>query len=806
MLGSALLVCATLLTAPDAYFQEAEPVWVEGRETEKNLSVRFRAAVSLPEEQPATLRIAASTLYRAYVNGAFAGHGPARAAHGHYRLDEWNLAEALAPGPNVVAIEVAGYNVNSYYLLDQPAFLQAEVVSGGEVLAATGGAAGTAFEASILDERVQKVQRFSFQRPFIEVYDLAPGWDTWRTAPEADFPPAPLAKQAAKTLIPRNMPYAEFMIMPAQAQVARGTMGPVEGDVKLWKDRALVNIGPDLGGYPEDELDLVPSNILQHMETKSRHALGKPFHKDQLIAIEENDYHIIDLGRNLSGFPRFTIRCTEPVRLYVTWDEILMEGDVNWRRLGCVNILTCDFAPGTYEVETFEPYTMRYLKFIAAQGACAVADIGMRRYENPATHKARFAASDPQLGDIFEAAVHTYAQNAADLFMDCPHRERAGWLCDSYFIANAALHISGNTVMERAFLENYAQAADFAYLPDGMLPMCYPADHYNGVFIPNWALWFVVQLGPYSERSGDEELIERLKPKVCALFDYLEPFENEDGLLEKLDSWVFVEWSKANEFVQDVNYPSNMLYAKALATAAKLYDMPALAAKARKTLDTVREQSFDGEFFVDNAVRKEDGSLEVTQNHSEVCQYFAFYMGAATAKEHGQLQQTLIDAFGPDRIEKGLHPDVHPANMFIGHMLRLELLSQWGEYEKILETLKGNFHHMAVETGTLWENDGDYASLNHGFASHAAVSLYRDVLGVQINRAAKQVNVRAPAIPVAWCEGALPVEGGEVFVRWERDAGAVDVTIEAPAGFTYCAQAADGIEIGAVKTNIAAAL
>ena len=42
---------------------------------------------------------------------------------------------------------------------------------------------------------------------------------------------------------------------------------------------------------------------------------------------------------------------------------------------------------------------------------------------------------------------------------------------------------------------------------------------------------------------------------MLALFDYFERFRNEDGLLEKLESWVFVEWSKANHFVQDVNYP-----------------------------------------------------------------------------------------------------------------------------------------------------------------------------------------------------------------------------------------------------------
>ena len=55
----------------------------------------------------------------------------------------------------MVAIEVVGYNINSYYLLDQPSFVQAEVVSGATVLAAT-GEKKYPFEAFVLKERNQK--------------------------------------------------------------------------------------------------------------------------------------------------------------------------------------------------------------------------------------------------------------------------------------------------------------------------------------------------------------------------------------------------------------------------------------------------------------------------------------------------------------------------------------------------------------------------------------------------------------------------------------------------------------------------
>ena len=44
--------------------------------------------------------------------------------------------------------------------------------------------------------------------------------------------------------------------------------------------------------------------------------------------------------------------------------------------------------------------------------------------------------------------------------------------------------------------------------------------------------------------------------------DYVWPTDPQ--VLEKLDKWVFVEWSRANSLVQDISYPTNMLFSKCL--------------------------------------------------------------------------------------------------------------------------------------------------------------------------------------------------------------------------------------------------
>ncbi|HEX2971563.1 MAG TPA: hypothetical protein VHP11_04485, partial [Tepidisphaeraceae bacterium] len=133
------VLCSASMAAETVKFRSAKPVWPAGRETEMNLLVGYRAVFTAPADQKATLRIAASTIYRFWINGEFGGFGPARGPHGYYRVDEWDLTGKLNPAENLIAIEVAGYNVNSYYLLDQPAFLQAEVVTPDKTLASTAG-------------------------------------------------------------------------------------------------------------------------------------------------------------------------------------------------------------------------------------------------------------------------------------------------------------------------------------------------------------------------------------------------------------------------------------------------------------------------------------------------------------------------------------------------------------------------------------------------------------------------------------------------------------------------------------------
>jgi len=785
------LIAASSLRADEARFLSAKPVWPTGRQTEMNLTVGFRAVIASPADGQAVLRVAAASIYRAWLNGQFLGHGPARGPHGYYRVDEWSLAGKLRPGKNLVAIEVAGYNANSYYLLDQPSFLQAEVTASNRVLASTAGQ-GESFAAVVLDGRVQKVARYSFQRPFSEVYQLAPASDAWRRDPAATIKPLACAVQPGGKLLVRRVLRPDFALRHPVAIVGEGSFAVGPAPKHPWKDRSLTKIGPNLKGFPEPELAQVPSVELQRLVWKP--TAEKPAGKPADLSLDAGRYTILDLGANQTGFLGLYVTCKTKTRIDLLFDEVLTDGDVNFKRMGCVNVVRYDLEPGTYQLETIEPYTLRYLKLVCEMGACQVDRAYLREYGHPPV-AARFASADERLNRLFAAAVNTFRQNTLDIFMDCPSRERAGWLCDSFFTARVAADLTGTTLVEHNFLENFLLPERFAGLPDGMLPMCYPSDHPNGVFIPNWAMWFVVELDEYAARGGDPAVVQALRGKVLRLIDYFRQFENSDGLLEKLPSWVFVEWSAANKFVQDVNYPSNMLYAAVLSTAARLYNQPELAAKAERMRETIRRQSFDGEFFVDNAVRRA-GKLQVTHNRTEVCQYFAFYFGVATRQTHAKLWRVLRDEFGPDRAERKAHPEIHAANSFIGNVLRMELLSQDGRGQQILDESIAYLLYMAERTGTLWENVGATASCDHGFASHAERVLYRDVLGLyQVDCVAKRVQVRLGTQQLGWCEGTLPTADGPVALRWRKDGSRLVYCLTLPKGWTSTVDNQSGLTL-----------
>lgn len=699
-------------------FQKALPVWPAGKEREMNVTARFTASVGGGAEQT-LLRMTGYTVYRVFVNGKIVAYGPARGPKFYHRVDEMNLKPYLTEETNIIVFEVAGYNINNFYTMDQPSFFQAEILCDNEIVAWTAPEGG--MPCDIVTERLQRVQKFSFQRPFVEAWNMDAAYPESFTRMTAGN--TVLEQVEDKQYLPRRVPFPSLTYLPAKQYVGRGGI-ICDPDRDVWHNRCIDDISPIQKGYPIPELECNLSAEASRLvyQCEEMDACDVP----PVFSLAKNRYATVKLASDLTGFIGLHVSAKQPTTLLITFDE-LFSGDVDTWRMGCLNILRYQLAAGEYDLLSMEPYTMQYIKCMVLEGDADISDIHLIEYAAPEKDFVEYHSDNEKFMKIWDAAVQTYRQNAVDLYTDCPCRERAGWLCDSFWTARTEYALTGKSVVEKNFLENFLIPDSFECIPKGMLPMCYPSDHYDRVFIPNWAMWLVMELREYLDRSGDREMAAAFRTRLYELVDYFKPFLNEYGLLEDLESWIFVEWSRANSLVKGVNAPTNMLYAATLEAMSEMYDDPALKKQADEMRATIRQLSFNGKFFVDQLLRDENGRLYQQGEVTEVCQYYAFYLGTATKEAYPELWNTLLYEFGPNRREHNLHPDVHFANAFIGNYLRLDMMAKNDRMEEVLDNIEGYFYNMAVMTGTLWENDSTVASLDHGFASHVLVWLLRDM-------------------------------------------------------------------------------
>lgn len=697
-----------MMKEKECFFKEALPVWEEGKACEKNNTLLFRTMI--PKGEDALLRITGASLYQIFINGRLIGAGPARAAHGSYRVDELPLSNYLETEENVLVIQVSGYYINNFYTLEQPAFLCAEVFADYSCIAATGK---TGFEVRTMKERIQKVQRYSYQRGFTEVYYWNEELEAFKHGKGMATEDLILEVQEDKKYLPRGIYYPLYEYEKVQKIAESGKVEICDEMVRTYADRSLCYIGESLRGYLQEELTVCSTDAICRQRY---HVEQKNVPLDEVV-LQDKEYVTYSFGKNLSGAVGFRVECKERTTLYMTFDEMQISGDYGFRILDMANVVIWELEPGIYELTTFEPYTMQYLRLASVGGQCTLSEVHMRRYGYPEIQK-QLLTDRPKLKKVFDAAVETFRQNTFDIFMDCPSRERAGWLCDAFFMGRSEYALTGNNQVERNFLENYAMCYN-STVPEGMLPMCYPSDsEIKAEFIPQWGMWFVLELGDYYRRSKDDVLIQKAKTKVDELLQYFKKYENEYGLLECLDGVQMIEWSESKKYMDDVNFPTNMLYAKMLEDIGEMYQDEEALMKAEALKKQIFQMSFQDGFFVDNAIRKEDGSLEVTRNMSECCQYFAFFTGLADLNNCKDLWNVLVEDFGYQRRKHNNWENVVFANAFIGNVLRMDLLCKYNEKERLLHDMEEYFYYMAETTGTLWEFEAEKASCNHGFMSY----------------------------------------------------------------------------------------
>ncbi len=103
-------------------------IWQRGADVKAyNQTVVAVRKFSLDSVAEASLRITADSFYRVYINGKWAGDGPARNYPNHYQYDSLDVASYLNKGANEIKIVARYYGVGDFHRLPQQAGLLAQL-------------------------------------------------------------------------------------------------------------------------------------------------------------------------------------------------------------------------------------------------------------------------------------------------------------------------------------------------------------------------------------------------------------------------------------------------------------------------------------------------------------------------------------------------------------------------------------------------------------------------------------------------------------------------------------------------------
>ena len=769
-------------------FQKAKPVWLKNREQHQSQFAAFHVLLTAEKPIEVTASIAARSYYRMYLNGDMVAHGPARAAEGCCRVDEIPIKLA---GQCHIAIEIAAYQSPDRYCNDctlEKGLLVAEIsTSDGTVLTATGD---NLWSCEELKYRRPNVEMMSHCRGIFEYYDLQAGWDEWKVRKLAQKPEA--VSEQVKWL-PRRAPYPTYL--PISARRLRGVYDVLPGELSKQNSSLLLSafINPKWYASVPDENRILQGILCERDAAFSgkKRQIGSNLVLTPGISCGAAAW---EMESAEVGFLDFNIRVTQCCVLDVlNSDHLSDDGALE----GNSYVTRYCLQPGSYQLTGFEPKLVRYIKMIFRTGGeVEISGLRLLQYTYPEDDRLFFACSDGDLNRIYEAARRTLRLNMLDILMDCPERERAGWLCDSYFSGQAARVVFGNSLVELDHMENFL-LTDPDQCWNGFFPEVYPGIRRDStdIGIRNWSFWLILELCAYCAQTGDKKLAMTYRNRVERFVEGMLSLRGESGLLENLGT-VFVDWSLSNKpfAMEPISVPVNALAVTMLKQAAELYGRDSwknAADEMEQIIHNMGQSIFLGAGG-DSAELAPDGK-KLNRGGCRTESGIALELWSGFHKDDREFIRRFVKNMGTSPQERP-NPNIGRSNLFIGLMIRFDVLSAMGETDTLIRELKDVYlPQLALGSDTLFEAIHEKFGC-HGFNGYAAALLVRDILGVkQVDAAEKKVYICPWPGKLRWAEGNFDVDGTTAMLHWSADTDArqMNLTLWLPEGWQAVYPVAD---------------
>ncbi len=191
------------------------------------------------------------------------------------------------------------------------------------------------------------------------------------------------------------------------------------------------------------------------------------------ILITPKGETVVDLGENIAGFVRMSVRAEKGTCITLEHSEVLDKNgnflkNIQGRNKDQTDVYVCK---GNNDV--FEPrFTFHGFRYVKVSGLPKGAEVSFEGVEitSVMSGDSSFETSDERINALHRNIVRSETANMISIPTDCPQRERAGWTGDLQVFFNTAAFNKDVNV----FLMRWLQDVALEQLPNGEIPHVIP--------------------------------------------------------------------------------------------------------------------------------------------------------------------------------------------------------------------------------------------------------------------------------------------------------------------------------------------
>ena len=501
---------------------------------------------------------------------------------------------------------------------------------------------------------------------------------------------------------------------------------------------------------------------------------------------------LYDFGQNASGIVRLRVRGEGGRTVTLTPSELLTpDGRPNQKASGEPYRWTYTLRGGGEEAwePRFTYYGFRYVQVEGAVPAGAdgpaglprVVSIEMAHTRNSAPETGRFETSLPLFNRIDGLVRWAIRSNLASVVTDCPHREKLGWLEQTYLMGDA-VHFDHD--LFGLYRKQVADVVD-AQAEDGLVPDIAPEYvEFEGGFrdSPEWGGAGVILPWLVYRWYGDRDTLERAWPTMKRYVDYLGTKAEGRILSHGLGDW----YDLGPRFPGEAQLTPKAVTATATwfrclrvaAEAARVLGHPGDAARYEALAEEVRA-AFNRTFF--------DPKTATWSTGSQTALAMPLVVGLAPDGEEGRVLESLVQ-----RIEKDGRALTAGD---IGFHYVVEALSSAGRGDLLFamnarDDVPGYGFQLKKGATALTESWAalEEVSNNHLMLGHLVRWFYSGLLG--IDQAEGSVGyaslVLKPQVVAGleWARGEYRSPRGRIASSWRKEPGRLVLEFEVPVNAT----------------------